>query len=947
MRQIRESDRMKTIRRRAFYCVMLVILIGFAIAELVYPSERTGMSVENSILYSGDIIWEKPDGEKQKIQVPGQYDVPAGTTMVLTTVLPDDYSENAIGLRSSLQDVAFYVDEELRYAYTTKDTRPFGKNSASRYVFCETSEKDAGKELRIELTTYTDNYSGVVNTIFCGDKGDIWANIFHEYGPETIIAFFILFTGIVTIIFSMALGMVYKTKFDMEYFGWCMLMGAIWMLGESKLRQLWISNASVLAAMCFVVILLCPIPFLFYIDSVQDQRYTRIYHYIEGTAFLNFIVATVLQVTGKADYIQTMPIAHLVMAVTFLTILITFIRDIYRDEYKGYNIILIGVVVAIISTIVEIFTVYYKVMVSGFFVGVGLLILLFGNIIRTIKTVQSMEKNRQNEEAERLRRQTERMSLQMIKTLSMTLEAKDEYTNGHSYRVAQYAGLIAKELGWNEKDILNLKNAAYLHDVGKVGIPDTVLNKPSKLTEEEFAMIKNHTVIGAEILKDITMIPHVTDVAKYHHERYDGKGYPEGLAGEEIPLQARIVTIADSYDAMNSRRIYREALKGEVIYEEFEKNMGTQFDPEITAVFLKMLKENRVQIKENENGNEDLDGNAGVEKETGKFISDLVKTMRSQESSDNYDYLTGLLMRSKGEIQIAKNMKEHAGCLAFVDMDNLKKINDIYGHKAGDRALKLLGNLISDCPKGSVACRFGGDEFVLFLTDLTEDRVTELMEKLFAKFRETKEQDAEIKCASLSAGLCMTEIGDSFEECYMNADKTLYYVKQNGKNQYFFYHEMEEKDKKESVRGKDLKKVAEALQESGKYTGAFDLDFRGFAKVYEYMNSLSERYRYHCYLVMVTLDTLPEQNSDMEWIEWALDCMEQSIHKKIRKVDVCTRYSAMQYLIILFEPEESQIPKVMERIFMEYYRLYNKNDFKPSYEYIPVVEKKAPEEIHP
>lgn len=187
----------------------------------------------------------------------------------------------------------------------------------------------------------------------------------------------------------------------------------------------------------------------------------------------------------------------------------------------------------------------------------------------------------------------------------------------------------------------------------------------------------------------------------------------------------------------------------------------------------------------------------------------------------------------------------------------------------------------------------------------------------------------------------MTEIGDSFEECYMNADKTLYYVKQNGKNQYFFYHEMEERDKKESVRGKDLKKVAAALQESGKYTGAFDLDFRGFAKVYEYMNSLSERYRYHCYLVMVTLDTPSEQNTDMERIEWALDCMEQSIHKKIRKVDVCTRYSAMQYLIILFEPQESQISKVMERIFGQYYQLYEKRDFKPDYEYILMSEKNS------
>ena len=140
--------------------------------------------------------------------------------MVLVTRLPDDFTQTSFAIRSSLQDVRFYVDGELRSEYHTDKTRLNGKNSASRYVFCPTSEKDAGKMLQIELTTHTDNYSGVVNTVYCGDKGDIWASIFRDYGLETIIAFFLLFVGLVTIIFSVALGIAYHTRFDMEYLGW-------------------------------------------------------------------------------------------------------------------------------------------------------------------------------------------------------------------------------------------------------------------------------------------------------------------------------------------------------------------------------------------------------------------------------------------------------------------------------------------------------------------------------------------------------------------------------------------------------------------------------------------------------------------------------------------------------------------------------------------------------
>ena len=133
----------------------------------------------------------------------------------------------------------------------------------------------------------------------------------------------------------------------------------------------------------------------------------------------------------------------------------------------------------------------------------------------------------------------EAISLQMMQTLSTTIEAKDEYTRGHSHRVAEYAVLIAEELGWDKKEIRNLRNAAHLYDIGRIGIPDSILNKPTRLTEEEYAVIKEHTIIGAEILKNITLIDHVKEVARSHHERYDGKGI------DPIPQKTSWLHISD------------------------------------------------------------------------------------------------------------------------------------------------------------------------------------------------------------------------------------------------------------------------------------------------------------------------------------------------------------------------------------------------------------------
>ena len=194
----------------------------------------------------------------------------------------------------------------------------------------------------------------------------------------------------------------------------------------------------------------------------------------------------------------------------------------------------------------------------------------------------------------RRREMDRQIIIQSIKTFTNFIDAKDPYTNGHSSRVAQYTKQIASHMGFNEEELDNIYYIALLHDVGKMSIPDNILNKPAKLSPEERKVIETHTTHGAEMLKDFSAIPDIIAGALYHHERYDGGGYPQHLKGENIPLIARIICVADSYDAMSSFRCYRDALSKEEILSELDACAGKQFDPEAAAIMIDLILNNEV-----------------------------------------------------------------------------------------------------------------------------------------------------------------------------------------------------------------------------------------------------------------------------------------------------------------------------------------------------------------
>ena len=517
-------------------------------------------------------------------------------------------------------------------------------------------------------------------------------------------------------------------------------------------------------------------------------------------------------------------------------------------------------------------------------------------------------------------REMERITIQAIMTVANTVDAKDEYTKGHSMRVAAYAEAMARRLGWSDEEVQNTYYVAMMHDVGKIGVPDAVLNKPFRLTDLEFRLIKDHTTMGAEILKDFKMFPNVNVGARYHHERYDGKGYPEGLKAESIPLVARIIAIVDSYDAMTSNRVYRRRLSDDVVMQELQNGKGTQWDPDLVDIFIELIKEGA------------LEQQWMKEDEMALPIFDSEKIYGFAMGKENVleaptDYLTGVLSKRKGEYEIAAGLHAAGGCLMILDLDHFKRINQTHGHLAGDYALKMTADVLREVCGKDIVCRTGGDEFLYFAEGIkTRDDAVAMVNEILQAFAEKQEQADILKETQLSIGISLSGVdGHEFDELYQRADKALYHVKQNENIRYGFYHSTGIVRSPEQSRS-DLETVISLLRQSEEQQGAFRIDYAEFAHIYDFMNRFSERSNQRTQLLLFTLFSSDGSEIKLERMEVAMQCMEQAICKSLRGVDVGTRYSSSQFLVVLMGTEKENVRIVTDRIIQNYFKLYGNKD---------------------
>lgn len=285
----------------------------------------------------------------------------------------------------------------------------------------------------------------------------------------------------------------------------------------------------------------------------------------------------------------------------FVSLLLQFsviVQHRKKIANKIFLSVLFFVVLPVIATTLQIFA-YGLSLTNMSLVGAAVMLYVFVlvDMNNTVEKANKMEIEFLKEEQANM----QAMFSQTAEALARAIDAKDKYTHGHSARVAEYAKKIAKKAGKSEKEIMEVYFSALLHDVGKIGIPDSIINKEGALTKEEIEAVKMHPVIGNEILQTIKQSPYISIGAHYHHERYDGQGYPDGLKGEKIPEIARIIAVADTYDAMTSKRSYRTPLPQAVVRSEMLRGCGSQFDPKYAKIMIEMI-DSDIEYKMREGG---------------------------------------------------------------------------------------------------------------------------------------------------------------------------------------------------------------------------------------------------------------------------------------------------------------------------------------------------------
>jgi len=298
--------------------------------------------------------------------------------------------------------------------------------------------------------------------------------------------------------------------------------------------------------------------------------------------------------TRLVEYSEIQYSTLAICAALIILVISTSILDLKKGLLKEYILIAYGFIGLSISAIFQAAMSFRTdIIMNGSFLCIGVLFLLIMSVISSVREHIFIEKEQKalKQEVTQKTLKVENLTYQAMMTLAETIDAKDRYTKGHSTRVAEYSRMIAVKLGLDEHTQTELYFMGLLHDIGKIGIQDSIINKPGRLNDEEFATIKSHSSIGFDILKNMTEVEDIQFGARWHHERYDGKGYPDGLKGEEIPEYARIIATADAYDAMTSNRSYRDALPQAKVREELLAGRGTQFDPKIADIMIQLIDE--------------------------------------------------------------------------------------------------------------------------------------------------------------------------------------------------------------------------------------------------------------------------------------------------------------------------------------------------------------------
>jgi len=568
--------------------ILLMFFLYLILGQLFMGSERTPSYLDYSDI-SKEWVLQKDDGSAGSIDLPAKVPANPGNVLSISKKLENkDYNGRWLMIWNKGQEAVVSVNDMVRYEYNRKTIHSIGRDIPYVYLFVPLSREDAGKTVNISFTSDNIADIGTLGGVWEGDKTSLILFAITPYQMEIFLAFYLVLLGFFSMGVSYVITFYKKSRDPLRYLGVGVFMTGFWIILNSQARQFVFQNVSIARNCAFLCVSTIPVPFSLYLDKIQEERFHLGYLIIEIAGIVNFVVTFILNIMGIRGLSEMFLGTFLIVMLPITWGILTLVLDSISKKIKKYILVAIGLLLFALGTVAQMFL--YLTSESGI-VGadvmiLGILCMLFFSIIYSMKRFGVLYNDGQiaQETAENLK-------VASLTTLAKTVDAKDKYTKGHSDRVANYSKEIARRMGLDKSQQKNVYYVGLLHDVGKIGIPDAIINKQGKLTDDEYNIIKTHPGLGADILDEIKVIPDIEKGARWHHERFDGKGYPDGLKGEDIPLVARIIGVADAYDAMTSNRSYRKEMSQAIVRNEIEKNKGKQFDPLVATIMLKMIDE--------------------------------------------------------------------------------------------------------------------------------------------------------------------------------------------------------------------------------------------------------------------------------------------------------------------------------------------------------------------
>lgn len=569
-----------------FTYVMLIItvfIVGVALISGDNEGEASIGSFESEDFNEGWTL--TAEGTAREVTLPSYEDIPVGEYAVLLNTLPEDIPDgSSLMMRSSMQDAYIYINGELREQYSADKLSASYYYAPSAYIVTELSEEDSGAEIMIKLFIKGNSKLNSI-TISRGNNG--WFGIFRGNIAVNAVALVVVILGIILIAASLIMQRYTDNTRASFFLGLLMIDISIWVFSESKIRQIIFSRPSLSGYFTYLSVEILGVMAMMFFDEVQHRKYHKRYLTVQILSCIQLTVNIVLQLTHISEFHDTLTYSHIWMICGLICTLINVISDIVTGNIKQYSATAIGMICFLAAALTEIIVYYVSTTyVFGIYVCIGLVMLTVATVVQAMIDLISAAKEREEMQT--------RSVVSTIETIAGAIDAKDEYTGGHSERVGHYAAILARGMAadydLSEEDILRIHYIGNMHDIGKIGVTDSILNKTGRLTDDEFCLMKKHVDIGAELMQGMSeSIDGLIDGIHYHHERFDGRGYPKGLSDTEIPLVARIICLADCYDAMTSNRVYRKRLSNEDVRAEFVKCSGTQFDPALTEIFIRLM----------------------------------------------------------------------------------------------------------------------------------------------------------------------------------------------------------------------------------------------------------------------------------------------------------------------------------------------------------------------